>query len=150
MERLFGRGKKDSKKSSTSTPNSQASPSALVTNEEEGFAVVSQPPLYPTVPQAPYPVLNPSVAPSVSNGEFRNQSSTQRQTSTVAAYLDGIPFTLHCSGNAGEVDEITARIERVAERIRNVDWASSEYDFRLERSVLNEDLNHSLQRLQIR
>ena len=150
MERLFGRGKKDSKKSSTSTPNSQASPSALVTNEEEGFAVVSQPPapLYPSVPQASYPVLNP-IAP-ISNGDFKNQSSTQRQTSTVAAYLDGIPFTLHCSGNAGEVDEITARIERVAERIRNVDWASTEYDFRLERSVLNEDLNHSLQRMQSR
>ena len=149
MERLFGRSKKDSKKSSTSTANSQASPSALVTNEEEGFAVVSQPPLYPSVPQASYPVLNP-IAPSVSNGEFKNHTSTQRQTSTVAAYLDGIPFTLHCSENAGEVDEITARIERVAERIRNVDWGTTEYDFRLERSVLNEDLNHSLQRLNSR
>ena len=155
MERLFGRGK--SKKSST-----QNSP--IVSNEDEGsgFAVVSNTPpptgqqaaaatsIYPSVNSSPYPVLNPSVATSSSSpmnqGSNDQQSSTtptvERNNSVVGAYLDGIPFSLStkCIGDSN-VDEVTARIERLAERIRCVDWNSTEYDFRLEKSVVNEDVN---------
>ena len=158
MERLFGRGK--SKKSSTqNTP--------IVTNEDEGsgFAVVSNTPpppsggqqassIYPSVNSSPYPVLNPSVATSspMNQGSNDQQSSTtptvERNNSVVGAYLDGIPFSLSakCVGDSN-VDEVTARIERLAERIRCVDWNSTEYDFRLEKSVVNEDVNSSLMRM---
>jgi len=154
MERLFGRGK--SKKSSTT----QNTP--IVSNEDEGsgFAVVSNTPpptgqqaaaasIYPSVNSSPYPVLNPSVATSSSpmnQGSNDQQSSTtptvERNNSVVGAYLDGIPFSLStkCIGDSN-VDEVTARIERLAERIRCVDWNSTEYDFRLEKSVVNEDVN---------
>jgi len=152
MERLFGRGK--SKKSSTqNTP--------ITSNEDEGsgFAVVSNTPptigqqaaaasIYPSVNSSPYPVLNPSVATSspMNQGSNDQQSSTtsnvERNNSVVGAYLDGIPFSLStkCIGDSN-VDEVTARIERLAERIRCVDWNSTEYDFRLEKSVVNEDVN---------
>lgn len=152
MERLFGRGKKDAKKSSSSITNPQASPSStLVASDDESFTFVSTPPQQPLYPSVPaYPVLKPTPASSTSNGEV-SQSSTQRQLSSVGAYLDGIPFTLTTKSAGGtDIDETTARIERISERIRNVDWSSTEYDFRLERSVLNEDLNRSLMRLQSR
>jgi len=156
MERLFGRSKT---KKSTSSNQSQASPSSpFVANEDEsGFAVVSNPtpppPLYPNV-NSTYPVLNPAPATSVTNSTSNNdqaQVTHQRQQSIVGAYLDGVPFALtaRCAGSS-DVDEATARIERIKDRIQNVDWSSTEYDFRLERSVLNEDLNGSLMRLHAR
>ena len=162
MERLFGRGK--SKKSSTqNTP--------IISNEDEGsgFAVVSNTPpppsssgqqevsIHPNVNSSPYPVLNPSVATpfpmNQGSNDLQQSSATpnvERNNSVVGAYLDGIPFSLSakCVGDSS-LDEVTARIERLAERIRCVDWNSTEYDFRLEKSVVNEDVNSSLMRMNV-
>lgn len=152
MERLFGRGK--SKKSSTASNPSPSSPSntAAVTNEEEGFSVVSNivppPPapqsLYPNV-NSPYPVIKPELpngGPTTTNTQVSSGSSGS------SAYLDGIPFSLssRCSGG-NELDEVLARVENIAERIRNVDWSATEYDFRLEKSVITQDITNSLNRM---
>ena len=130
MERLFGRSKKEKKVSDASPSN------ATVTNEDDGFAIVSnnqstvQPPALP--PTNVYPVL----APELPNG---TRQQTNRQNSVAASALDGVPFTLSskCSGS-NELDEVLARVENIAERIGNVDWSTTEYDFRLEKSVISQ------------
>lgn len=136
MERLFGRSK--AKKSTSSNQDvSPASPSnAAVTNEDEGFSIVTNNPAIVQAPQLPsnmYPVLTPAL-PNGTKGQ------TDRQTSVGTSALDGIPFTLSskCSGG-NDLDEVLARVENIAERIRNVDWSTTEYDFRLEKSVISQD-----------
>ena len=136
MERLFGRSK--AKKSTSSNQDaSPASPSnAAVTNEDEGFSIVTNNPAIVQAPQLPsnmYPVLTPAL-PNGTKGQ------TERQTSVGTSALDGIPFTLSskCSGG-NDLDEVLARVENIAERIRNVDWSTTEYDFRLEKSVISQD-----------
>lgn len=148
MERLFGRSKP--KKSSTSSNPGPASPSTnvAVTNEDEGFAIVSNPTpptaatLYPNVPPCPYPIAKPELP----NGN--ESSKVQTSSSGSSAYLDGVPFSLssRCSGST-DLDEVLARVESIAERIRRVDWAATEYDFRLEKSVASQDITNSLRRL---
>jgi len=144
MERLFGRSK--TKKSSTSNPDvGPSSPSnAAVINEDEGFAIVSNNQAMVTPPPTAsnfYPVLKPELP----NGRREDLPTTSRQTSVGASALDGIPFTLssRCSGG-NDLDEVLARVENIAERIRNVDWSTTEYDFRLEKSVISQDLSNSL------
>ena len=144
MERLFGRSK--SKKSSTANPDQPSSPSnAAVINEDEGFAIVSN-----NQAMGPPPVSNfyPVLKPELPNGQRDNLPTTSRQTSVGASALDGIPFTLSskCSGG-NDLDEVLARVENIAERIRNVDWSTTEYDFRLEKSVVSQDLSNSLRGL---
>jgi len=145
MERLFGRSK--SKKSSTANPDQgPSSPSnAAVINEDEGFAIVSN-----NQAMAPPPVSNfyPVLKPELPNGQRDTLPTTSRQTSVGASALDGIPFTLSskCSGG-NDLDEVLARVENIAERIRNVDWSTTEYDFRLEKSVVSQDLSNSLRGL---
>ena len=132
MERLFGRSKAK-KSTSLNQDASPASPSnAAVTNEDEGFSIVTNNPATVQAPQLPsnmYPVLTPALP----NG-------TKGQTSVGTSALDGIPFTLSskCSGG-NDLDEVLARVENIAERIRNVDWSTTEYDFRLEKSVISQD-----------
>lgn len=155
MERLFGRSKP--KKTSTSSNPGPASPStnAAVTNEDEGFAIVSNPNppaaasnpyvaanLYPNVPPCPYPIAKPELP----NGN--DSSKTQTGSSGSSAYLDGVPFTLssRCSGGT-DLDEVLARVENIAERIRRVDWAATDYDFRLEKSVMSQDIGNTLRRM---
>ena len=140
MERLFGRSK--AKKSSTTNPDSSPS-NAAVTNEDEGFAIVSNNQAMVPPPSSNfYPVLKPEL-PNGTRGDAV-PSAASRQTSVGASALDGIPFTLSskcCGGN--DLDEVLARVESIAERIRNVDWSTTEYDFRLEKSVINQDISHS-------
>ena len=80
-----------------------------------------------------YPILKPELP----NG---TKDQPERQTSVGTSALDGIPFTLSskCSGG-NNLDEVLARVETIAERIRNVDWSTTEYDFRLEKSVISQD-----------
>ena len=145
MERLFGR---KSKKPS----NANASP--VVTNEDEGFAIVNPPPALPTS-AAPYPILNPTALTNSSTGPPHTTSGTGSGSSTSgggsnSAFLDGIPFALSskCQGGSGsDLDEVLARVETIAERVRNVDWSSAEYDFRLEKSVLSQEISNSLQQV---
>ena len=113
MERLFGRSK--AKKSTSSNQDaSPASPSnAAVTNEDEGFSIVTNNPAIVQAPQLPsnmYPVLTPAL-PNGTKGQ------TDRQTSVGTSALDGIPFTLSskCSGG-NDLDEVLARVENIAER----------------------------------
>lgn len=143
MERLFGR---KTKKTSTSSNPLPVSPT--VTNEDEGFSIVSHPAsIYPNVSPAPqYPVVNTLPA---SNSPVVTQASVS-SSSGASAYLEGVPFVLNtrCSGGS-DLDAVLARVESIAERIRNVDWQAADYDFRLERSVLSQEsmITDSLQRL---
>ena len=143
MERLFGR---KSKKPS----NSNASP--VVTNEDEGFAIVNPPPPLPSS-TTPYPILNPTVTANTSTAPPYTTSGTGSSASgggSNSAFLDGIPFALSskCQGGSGsDLDEVLARVETIAERVRSVDWSSTDYDFRLEKSVLSQEISNSLQQV---
>jgi len=47
------------------------------------------------------------------------------------------------------MDETTARIEGLSERLKFVDWASMECDFRFEKAVLQDnEITDTLRRLQ--
>ena len=147
MDRLFGR---KPKKSTTTSNSSPANPT--VTNEEEGFAVVNT---SPQVTHTPYPILNPlasnnsAIQTAVPGGD--SGGSTASGSTSSSAYLDGIPFVLSskCKGGNNDLDEVLARVESIAERVKNVDWSASNYDFRLERSVLSQEVPNSLQQMQI-
>lgn len=151
MDRLFGRSK--TKKSTTSP----ASPSTVaVTTEDEGFAVVSTPVQagttstpspYPNIGSS-YPILKPELPNGNTTGTPTVPSSSN--SSGASAYLDGIPFVLSSKCNGGtEHDNTLAKVESIAERIRSVDWNSTQYDFRLEKSVLSQEISGSLGRVQI-
>jgi hypothetical protein len=147
MERLFGR---KPKKSSASSP-SQAAPAPYVASEDEGFSVVSstpsnQPALYHNFNNV-YPTVNPVPAAAL-NGVSSSSNQTSGGSNNVGAYLDGVPFKLssRCAG-VTDLDAISARVEHITERIRNVDWSAADYDFRLERSVVSQDITNSLRRL---
>jgi len=155
MDRLFGRSK--TKKSST--PQTPASPSnPTVSAEDEGFAVVSAPAATPPSNNNPYsnntptyPVLKPEVPNGVKEPNTDTYKSQMSSTSTGAsAYLDGIPFVLSskCSGGTDH-DQTLAKVESIAERIRSVDWSATQYDFRLEKSVMSQEVTNSLNRFQI-
>ena len=131
-----------------------------MTNEEEGFAIVNTPP--PPVTnsafQSPYPILNPtasnaselvsSSSAAAASGVSSGASSSGGSSSS--AFLDGIPFVLssRCQGG-NDLDEVVARVESIAERVKSVDWSASNYDFRLERSVLSQELPNSVQQMHI-
>lgn len=142
MERLFGRSK--TKKSTSSNQDvSPASPSnAAITNEDDGFAIVSNNQAGVQAPQPSSTSMYPILKPELPNG---TKDQPERQTSVGASALDGIPFTLSskCSGG-NNLDEVLARVETIAERIRNVDWSTTEYDFRLEKSVISQDSLNSM------
>jgi len=143
MERLFGRSK--AKKSSTQDVGPASPSNAAVTNEDEGFAIVSNNQAMVVPPSLPASNVYPVLTPELPNGRREDQPATLRQTSVGASALDGIPFTLSskCSGG-NDLDEVLARVENIAERIRNVDWSTTEYDFRLEKSVISQDLGNSM------
>ena len=156
MERLFGRGK--TKKASNPSPVVPVSPSnTAVTTEDEGFAIVTStrisgtgPNIYPDV-HTQYPVVNPKVPNGASPSSAQVPYGKQNSSGNSTAYLDGIPFVLssRCSGN--DLDEVIARVENIAERIRKVDWSTMiDYDFRLEKSVVSQDeSDSSMHRLHI-
>ena len=148
MDRLFGRKTKKSTASNSSPSN------PTVTNEEEGFSIVNAaPPPATNSTQSPYPILNPmasnasevgsTTVPGVSSGSSTGGSSS-------SAFLDGIPFVLSSKCQGGnDLDEVVARVESIAERVKNVDYSASNYDFRLERSVLSQELPNSMQQMHI-
>ena len=156
MDRLFGRKTKKSTASNSSPSN------PTVTNEEEGFAIVNTPPPPPPLTnsafQSPYPILNPtasnaselvsSSSAAAASGVSSGASSSGGSSSS--AFLDGIPFVLssRCQGG-NDLDEVVARVESIAERVKNVDWSASNYDFRLERSVLSQELPNAVQQMHI-
>ncbi len=145
MERLFGR---KTKKSSVASPTN---PSPAVVAEDEGFSVVSNSSSQPVYPN----IANPYAAnANVVKSSVEQQNGTELARSNSkggSAYLDGVPFVLSnkCSGGA-DIDAILARVEGISERVRNVDWASTEYNFNLERSVVSQDLTTTMRRLNAR
>lgn len=126
MERLFGRSKVKKSSSSNNSPTVPAS----VTGEDEGFSLVTTPP----------PIVEPPV----------QKPAYQQQQSICRSYLDGVPFVLNtkvCSTSSNDLDQILARIEGLSERVKSVDWTATDYDFRLERSVVEQDISATLRRL---
>ena len=143
MDRLFGR---KTKKSSTTNPVNTSPSNPVVTNEDEGFAIVNPAPPMPT----PYPILNASA--TVASAAPASVAPTISGGTSSSAFLDGIPFALSSKcqgGGSSDLDDIVARVENIAERVRSVDWSAANYDFRLERSVLSQDPSLSLQGLHL-
>lgn len=158
LSRLFG---KSSKKvppspSSLSSPSTEAF-SSSGPNEDDGFTLLgpakSESPGYPLLPPTdamPYPpgTRGAAGASSNSNGTLPSQSSV-----SVPHVLDGVDFKLSgkCSLDDDSsrsqtnafLDEVSARLDAAQNLIQ-----ASNYDFRLEKSVVESDISATMRRMQ--
>jgi hypothetical protein len=169
ISRLFG---KSHKKGSTSSPGGTPSasnsansifespqppaPGSNSAAEDEGFTILGQPNRgsyngYPALPPSettvsPYPPAPPTTA-------YPTGTLSSIHSSHIPHLLDGIPFQLSesCSlksrrnGNdrSGFLDDVQARLESVHQLIE-----SANYDFRLEKSVVESDISATMKRMQ--
>ncbi len=151
MERLFGR--KTKKSSTTSASPATTSPgNPAVVAEDEGFSVVSgssNQPVYPNITN-PYAPNVPQTAQSITEQNGLPQKGGKNAPGSASAYLDGVPFVLSTKCSGTDLDALVARVEGISERVKNVDWAATEYNFNLEKSVVSQDLATTLSRMNAR
>eukprot|EP00088_Acartia_fossae_P052955 TRINITY_DN6003_c0_g2_i1.p1 TRINITY_DN6003_c0_g2~~TRINITY_DN6003_c0_g2_i1.p1 ORF type:complete len:175 (+),score=40.06 TRINITY_DN6003_c0_g2_i1:77-601(+) len=105
---------------------------------------------YPALPNqsntSPYPALPPIGGgvgyPPPGGGGGHNANSNTRPASAQNHPLDGVQFQLSPRlATDSQLDQIVVSVESVMSRVKNVDWASLDYNFTLERSILSTDIS---------
>ena len=142
MNRLFGK----SKKQSTSQFHEQPENS----EEDSGFTVVATPE-QPAVVSAASTNANPYgySTPNVTNTPYAiggNKALAPAASNPPVHYLEGIPFVLGCGSGENDLDAILARAEAASEKLKNINWGAYEYDFGLEKSVIEQDITATMKR----
>lgn len=161
FSRLFGKGSKKVPPS----PSDQGSDHAV--SEDEGFTVVGGAPKdrphsyagppnnaspYPALPQqenSPYPIRG--VAPTSGPGPGGYNTLSSQSSVTMPHVLDGVPFELspRCSssGRTRELDALLADATTKLDAAQSL-IQSSNYDFRLEKNVIDSDISATMRRMQ--
>jgi len=143
MNRLFGK----SKKQPTSQFHEQPDNSG---EEDSGFTVVATPeqPAVVTTsntnPQYGYSQQNITSTPYSVGG---NKPQTPAAATPPVHYLEGIPFQLGSGSTETDLDAILARAEAASERLKSINWGAYEYDFGLEKSVIEQDITATMKRM---
>ena len=153
MFSFFGKSTKKSNSDSPSTPSAVEATEAA----EDDFTVVearqkqstpAEPPAadrfsfpgYPAVPAVP------DNLPAYNTGTLASQSSVGGPHP-----LDGVPFRLgnicKTGDKSSDQDKSLVKIQECIDRAQRA-LSSSDYDFRLERTVMQQDINVAMRRLQ--
>ena len=173
ISRLFGKSSKKNPQSPSSGPPTDAFASPDAANvsgqEDDGFTILGpargdRPNSYQGATGLGYPVLPGSDAtvPYPPNpmrggagpggGNYPTGTMASQSSVTMPSALDGVPFQLSAqvSTNRGRsqsrddlLDEVGARLEAAQQLIH-----SSNYDFRLEKSVIESDISATMRRMQ--
>eukprot|EP00092_Neocalanus_flemingeri_P011669 GFUD01012574.1.p1 GENE.GFUD01012574.1~~GFUD01012574.1.p1 ORF type:complete len:171 (-),score=62.15 GFUD01012574.1:56-568(-) len=154
--RLFGKNKKDP----ASPTWSSASADHTEREGEEGFTVLESrqtnpvvysdhPPVYPSLSAANLPYLLPGGPPGVVGvqgggaGGGVGVAKAREQQSNINP-LDGVHFALsHRLTTDTELQYMATAVDSVMARLKSIEWASLEYNFTLERSVLDSQVMSS-------
>ena len=159
FSRLFG-----SKQKPKPSVSDQGSDNAA--SEDEGFTMVGgasqreqqqQPAVAPRYPALPGSngdgsAITPSPYPPPGTSAAANYNTLTSQSSVSAPHaLDGVPFALapHCapSSELRELDRLLAEAQTCLDSAQTL-VQSSNYDFRLEKSVVDSDVSATLKRMQ--
>ena len=139
MNRLFGRS---TKKPSGTNP-AQEQPDHPP--EEDGFTVVAA----EERPTATIPAIS-NANPYGYNTPAYPVGSSQVQAATPTKppvhYLDGVPFVMGGGSAEYDLDTILARAEAASERLKSINWGAYEYDFSLEKTVIEQDVTATMRR----
>ena len=143
MNRLFGK----SKKQTTSQFHEQPENSG---EEDSGFTVVATPE-QPAVVSTASANVNPYgySTPNVTNTPYAiggNKAQAPAASNPPVHYLEGIPFVLGSSSGENDLDAILARAEAASEKLKSINWGAYEYDFGLEKSVIEQDITATMKR----
>ena len=141
MNRLFGKSKKQPASQFQEQPDNSG-------EEDSGFTVVAapeQPATVSTTSSTAYSYGTPS-ATSPPYAVSGSQAQVPASAKPPVHYLDGIPFVL--GGGCGEtdLDATLARAEAATNRLKSVNWGAYEYDFGLEKSVIEQDITATMKR----
>ena len=143
MNRLFGKSKKQSTSQNQEQPDNSG-------EEDSGFTVVATPEQpanisTTTSSQKPYGYSTPGVTvPPYAVGG--NQAQAPSTSKPPVHYLEGIPFVLGSGSGETDLDAILARAEAASERLKTINWGAYEYDFGLEKSVIEQDITATMKR----
>lgn len=55
-------------------------------------------------------------------------------------------YTLGSSSGENDLDAILARAEAASEKLKSINWGAYEYDFGLEKSVIEQDITATMKR----
>lgn len=143
MNRLFGKSKKQPANQAQEQPDNSG-------EEDSGFTVVAVPEP-PIVIPAATSSTNPYgySSPGVTNSPYAvgsNQAQTPASTRPPVHYLEGVPFVLGSGAGENDLDAILARAEAASERLKSINWGAYEYDFGLEKSVIEQDITATMKR----
>lgn len=144
MNRLFGKSKKQPTSQFQEQPDNSG-------EEDSGFTVVAtpeQPAVASTATSStnPYGYSTPGVTiPPYAVGG--NQAQAPSSSKPPVHYLEGIPFVLGSGSGETDLDAILARAEAASERLKNINWGAYEYDFGLEKSVIEQDITATMKRM---
>lgn len=144
MNRLFGKSKKQPVNQAQEQPDNSG-------EEDSGFTVIA-------APEQPAIVTNSNSStspygyqpPAVPNSPYAIGSTQVQAPSTSKPpvhYLEGIPFVLGGGTGENDLDAILARAEAAAERLKHINWGAYEYDFGLEKSVIEQDITATMKRM---
>ena len=142
MNRLFGKSKKQSITQFHEQPDNSG-------EEDSGFNVVATPeqPAIASTPNinAPYGYSQQIItsAPYAVGGD---KPQAPAAATPPVHYLEGIPFELGGGSGENDLDAILARAEAASERIKSINWGAYEYDFGLEKSVIEQDITATMKR----
>lgn len=150
--RLFGRSTKKS-----SAPSNSGQEQADNSAEDDGFTVVAaeeQPPLIqisnaqPSVNSSnPYGYTTPGYSPYPVGS---SQTQAAAPAKKPVHYLDGVPFVLGNGSSESDIDAILARVESASEKLKSINWGVYEYDFGIEKTVIEQDITATMKRMKSR
>ena len=143
MNRLFGKSKKQTPSQFHEQPDNSG-------EEDSGFTVVATPE-QPAVVATTNTNTNPYGYPIPSGASTSYAIGGTKAQAPAAAkppvhYLEGIPFVLGSASGENDLDAILARAEAASEKLKSINWGAYEYDFGLEKSVIEQDITATMKR----